>query len=149
ISDGENHRDDALSAAKKASEKGVVVHTIGMGTKKGAPIPIYKNGRQVGYKKDDKGNTVVSKLNQTMLERIADRGNGVFVRATNTKVGLNHMFEQVKKMEKTEFKTNIYVDHEDRFQIFLLLALICLFIEPAIAERSSGYLERLRLGNDE
>src|SRR5436190_2713512 len=66
ITDGENHEDDAMEAAKKANEDGVIIHTIGMGSPDGAPIPIYRNGVQVDFMKDQDGVTVVTKLDQTM-----------------------------------------------------------------------------------
>src|SRR5690606_18068387 len=80
ISDGENHEDDAEGAARAAAKDGIVVHTIGMGTPQGAPLPIERNGRRIGFRKDAEGNTVVSRLNEPMLTEIAAAGNGTYVR---------------------------------------------------------------------
>ena len=74
ITDGENHEDDAIKMAQKAYENGIIVNTIGMGSVKGAPIPIYRNGRQVDFKKNRNGETVITKLNETMLRDIANAG---------------------------------------------------------------------------
>ncbi len=101
ITDGENHEDDALEQAKLANEKGVFVHTLGMGLSKGGPIPIYnKYKNNTGYRKDKEGNTIISKLNEQMLQEIASAGNGTYVRANNTQAGLSTLFSEINKMEK-------------------------------------------------
>ena len=99
ITDGENHEDDAVSAAKNAVENGIVVHAIGMGLPQGSPIPVLRNG-QKDYLKDKDGKVVVTKLNEQMLEQIAAAGNGIYVRANNAQVGLNALFDEINKMEK-------------------------------------------------
>ncbi|MCD4736435.1 MAG: VWA domain-containing protein, partial [Bacteroidales bacterium] len=89
ITDGENHEDDAVKEATEAAAKGIKVFTIGMGLPDGTPIPVYdKLNRKIGYKKDRQGNTVVTKLNETMLQQIASAGQGTYVRANNTTAGL-------------------------------------------------------------
>jgi Ca-activated chloride channel family protein len=120
ISDGESHQGDPVRAAEKAAEEGIVVHTVGMGTPEGGPIPKYRNGRQIGYKKDRQKNTVISKLNEEVLTRTAEVGNGSFVRANNTRVGLNMLMNELEQMKRKTFKTTVYTDHADRFQLFLL-----------------------------
>ncbi|MGB1318859.1 MAG: vWA domain-containing protein, partial [Flavobacteriales bacterium] len=89
ITDGENHEDDALEQAAAVVETGITVHTIGIGSVDGTPIPIYKRGQMLGYRKDREGNTVVTKLNETMLQQIAASGEGTYVRANNSRTGLN------------------------------------------------------------
>ena len=74
ITDGENHEDDALELATEAAKQGIKVHTIGIGSTDGTPIPVYQRGQMTGYKKDRDGNTVVTKLNETMLQQIAASG---------------------------------------------------------------------------
>lgn len=145
ITDGENHEDDAVASTQKATEKGVVVHTIGMGSAQGAPIPAYRRGQQIDYRKDKEGNTVVTKLNEQMLQEIAIAGNGTYVRATNAQAGLKHIMEKVNKMEKAEFGTKMYTDYEDRFQYFIGIALILLLIEFLISERKSRWLSDIKL----
>ena len=96
ITDGENHEDDAIQQAKEANEQGVFIHTLGMGLSKGGPIPIYnQNGDNIGYRKDKEGNTVISKLNEQMLQEIASNGNGTYVRANNTQAGLSTLFLEI------------------------------------------------------
>ena len=145
ITDGENHEDDAVSSAQKAVEMDVSVHTIGMGSEQGAPLPLYKAGKQVGFRTDNTGNTVVSKLDETMLKKIASAGNGTYVRATNANAGLSIIMDEIGQMEKKEFDSKVFKNYESRFQIFLLIALFLLIVEFFISTRRSGKLDRVNL----
>ncbi len=145
ITDGENHEDDALGAATAAYEEGVSVHTIGMGSDQGGPIPIYKNDAQVGFRTDNQGNTVVTKLNEIMLKQIASAGGGSYVRATNANAGLNIIMNEIDKMEKKEFGSKSIKDYEDRFQPFLIAALLLLVVEFFISNRKSSKLDGINL----
>ncbi|PKP47707.1 MAG: hypothetical protein CVT95_05330 [Bacteroidetes bacterium HGW-Bacteroidetes-12] len=145
ITDGENHEDDALEMAKQATERGVIVHTIGMGSEGGAPLPIYQNGRQVGFRTDNNNTTVVSKLNEKMLQELAQAGNGTYVRATNANAGLGIIMEEINKMEKKEFGSKVFKDYDDRFQIFLLISLALLTLEFFISKRKSSKLDKIKL----
>ena len=143
ISDGESHDDDAIAAAKAAAEKGTIVHTIGIGSPEGVPIPVYKNGVQAGFKKDKDGNTVVTKLNEQALEEIASAGNGLYVRATQGEIGLLALQQRINKMEKKTFDAKVYTDYEDRFQIFIAIALFFLIIESILTERKSKWWQKM------
>jgi Ca-activated chloride channel family protein len=147
ITDGENHEEDAVEAAKKANDKGIIIHTIGMGSLEGAPIPVYRNGAQVDFLKDNNGNTVVTKLEPLTLERIAAEGKGVFIQASNSDDGLNTILGQINKMEKKTFGTKQFTGFEDRFQYFLLAGLILLLLEFSITERKSKIIQGLNLFN--
>ncbi len=140
ISDGENHEDDALDAAKRARENYIKVHTIGIGSPEGAPIPSVK-GNQLDYKRDAEGQVVVSKLNEQMLKDIANKGDGVFIRANNSDFGLDKILDQVAKMEKEEFESINYSDYEDQYISFILVALLLLIIEQMLNYRKS-YLSK-------
>ncbi len=148
ITDGENHEDDAIKAAEAAAEKGITIHTIGMGSIDGAPIPVYKNGVREGFRKDKNGNTIMTKLNQQTLQEISAAGNGIFVRATNSDAGLNHVLDAIDKMEKKEFESKIYSDYEDQFQFFIAIALLLLLVEIFLTERKSKLDKKLNLFND-
>jgi len=146
ITDGENHEDDAIKMAETVAEQGINVYTIGMGLLEGVPIPeVDKYGRQTGYKKDRQGNTVVTRLNEKMLKDIAQAGKGSYVRANNTQAGLNKVFEEINKLEKTEFESKSFSDYESRFQYFIALSLLFLFFELLIFERKSKRLSRIEL----
>ncbi len=144
ITDGENHEDDAVSAAKNAVENGIVVHAIGMGLPQGSPIPVLKNG-QKDYLKDNEGQVVVTKLNEPMLEQIAAAGNGIYVRANNAQVGLNALFDEINKMETEEMESLIYSEYDDQFQYFFGVGLLLILFEFVILERKNRYLKNIRL----
>jgi Ca-activated chloride channel family protein len=135
ITDGENHEDDALDQAAAAVEQGIKVHTIGIGSTDGTPIPIYKRGQMLGYRKDKAGNTVVTKLNETMLQQVAASGEGVYVKANNSRTGLNALMDELEGMEREEFGSKMFTSYEDRFQYFIAVALLLLCIELLLPSR--------------
>lgn len=145
ITDGENHEDDALMAASEAAKKDIMVCTIGMGTPEGGPIPQYHGNLRVGFKKDQEGSTVVTRLNEVMLQQVAASGGGIYVRASNTDAGLEKVFDAINKLEKTTFEARMFSDYEDRFQIFLLIALGFLLAEMLIVERKSKWFSGLKI----
>lgn len=137
ISDGENHQDDAESAAKRAHDADIVVNTIGMGKPEGGPLPLKQGALITGYKKDKNGQTVVSKLDEVMLQRIAAAGNGQFVRATEQDSGIGALVGSLRQMDQTEVGTYQYVEHEDQYRIFLATGCALIFAALALAERGS------------
>ena len=138
ITDGENHDENAIEKTKEAQKLGIFVHTLGMGLSKGGPIPIYnKSAIQIGYRKDNDGNTIVSKLNEELLQKIAIEGKGSYVRANNSKVGLSTLFSEINKMEKKEIGTMVFTEFKDRFQIFLALTLFLLFIDLILSKKKN------------
>jgi Ca-activated chloride channel family protein len=149
ITDGENHEDDAIKAAEDAAEKGITIHTIGMGSAEGAPIPLYKVNVREGFRKDKEGNTIVTKLDEKMLQEISAAGNGIYVRASNSDAGLNNVLEALDKLEKKQFDSKMYSDYEDRFQWFIAVAFLLLLIETFLTERKSKIYQRLNLFGNE
>jgi len=145
ITDGENHEDDAIDVAKAAQEKGVIIHTIGLGSIQGSPIPLYKNGRQTGFMKDNQGNSVVTKLNIDMLKEIAGAGSGLFVQAHSGNVGLNYILDEIDSMEKSEFGTKVYTDYEDRFQYFIGISMLLLVFEVLLHDKKNKWLNNKTL----
>ncbi|WP_372948218.1 vWA domain-containing protein [Mariniphaga sp.] len=144
ITDGENHEDDPVTAAQEAAKNGIIVHTIGMGLPQGSPIPVLRNG-QNDYLRDNDGNVVVTKLDETTLEEIAAAGNGIYVRANNAQVGLNALFDEINKMEKEEMETLVYSEYDDQFQYFFAIGLFLLLFEFVILERKNKYLMKVNL----
>ncbi len=135
ISDGEDHEDDAaVKAASEAVKKGIRIYTIGMGLAEGAPIPEYdRYGHLIGYRKDRNGATIVTRLDETMLQSIANAGGGIYVRASNSNVGLEKIYKDISDMEKSEIETKVFTDYEDQFQWFLLPALVLLLMSIIIS----------------
>lgn len=145
ISDGENHEDDAISEASKATEKNFVVYTIGMGTTTGAPVPIYSNGSLTGYMKDRDGNVVITKYDPTMLQQIAAAGKGQFFPIADTEPELENIINLVSGLDKKEFETKLYVDYEDRYQYLFGLSFFFLFLELLFSERKNKFIASLKL----
>lgn len=142
ITDGENHEDNALEEAKLAAEKGIVIHTIGIGSPDGSPIPIEINGR-TDYLKDRDGNTVITKLDEKGLQEIASVTGGRYVRANNTSLGLNEIYNEIGRMKKSEVNAVMYTEYNDQFLIPAVIALFLLVIDILITDRRNHLLRRL------
>lgn len=137
ISDGENHEDDAVEAAKDAASEGVMVCTIGMGLPQGAPIPEYRNGVMTGYKKDRDGQTITTQLNESMLAEIAQAGKGQYVRAGNINAGLDDILKQIEKLDKESFGEAMFSEYESRYQYPLALGILLLVAELLLLEKKN------------
>ncbi|MEZ4936276.1 MAG: VWA domain-containing protein [Crocinitomicaceae bacterium] len=144
ISDGENHEDDAIGAAEKARSEGKYVFTVGMGTIKGAPIPHYENGIKKGYKKDEQGTTVISKINPQMLQGIAQAGGGAYAQADKRYIDLSGFIQTLDQIEKSEVDTSEFKVTEDRFGIFLIIGFIFILLDFIIPEKWFTYLEKIK-----
>ena len=132
ITDGENHEDDPIAAAKQAAELGVRIFTIGVGSPEGKPIPM--NGELL---KDKEGNIVVTRLDEKVLQEVAEAGNGVYVRAGNSEFGLNPIIEDIKKMEDEKYSSVVFEEYDEQFMYFLAIALVFFVIEMLIGDRRS------------
>ena len=144
ISDGENHEDDPVAAADEASKAGVVVHTIGIGSTQGVPIPITSGSRR-DYLKDSKGNVVITKLDEGILKQIAVTGGGVYVRASNSNFGLDEIYDEIKKMKKQELESKVFTEYNEQFQIFAFISLVLLIAEYVVMDRRNRKLANIRL----
>ena len=143
ISDGENHEDDALSAARKAKKEGIILSTIGLGSTQSVPIPVYRNGRFVEYRQDRNGNPVTTRLNEEMLAEIASVGGGIYVRGNNSNVGISKVFDKISEMEKNSYDKASFSEYEDQFQWSLAIAFLFLVAELLISERRNKYFSTL------
>ncbi|MCB0770953.1 MAG: VWA domain-containing protein [Flavobacteriales bacterium] len=135
ITDGENHEDDAEGAARAAAAAGIVVHTVGMGTPEGGPLPTKRNGKVIGFRKDAGGNVVVSRLNEAMLRRIAAEGNGAYVRANSASSGMEGLVADLRQLETTEKGSYMYTGHDDQFQYPLGVGIIMVLLSLSFGER--------------
>ncbi len=142
ISDGENHEGDAIEGAKLASDEGIKIYTIGMGSTKGSLIPL-KN--RSGFVTDRQGNPVTTKMNSEMLNQIAVAGNGSFYQASTTNVGLQRLYADLKKLEKGEIETKVYSEYDDQYTYLVSLALVLLILDIFIFQRKSKWLSNIKL----
>ncbi len=145
ITDGENHEGNAIELATAANKEGIVVHTIGMGLSKGAPIPNYNQFGQKDYRTDAQGTVVISKLDEDMLKKIAVSGGGKYIRANNTKTGLNALFDELNSMEKVEMEAKVYSEYEEQYQFFIGFALLIMFIEFFVLFKKNKVISSLNL----
>lgn len=142
ITDGENHEDDAIAAAKKAQEMGIQVFVIGIGKPEGAPIP--KPGTN-DYFKDRSGQVVVSQMNEEMCQQIAQAGKGVYVRCDNTNTAMRALQQELDRIATADIETTVYADYNEQYQSFVLIALLLLAIEFFILSRKNHRLNRMDL----
>jgi Ca-activated chloride channel family protein len=130
ISDGENHEDDAVGAAKQAAELGIKVYTIGVGSAEGQPIPM-----DGGLLRDKDGEIVVTKLNEQMLRDVAKAGNGAYIHAGGEEFGLNPIVQDIRRMEDEEFGSVVFEEYDEQYMYFFGVALLLFVIQMLIGER--------------
>ena len=130
ITDGENHEDDAVAAAREAGEAGIRIYTIGVGSTHGQPIPV--DGQLLT---DKDGNIVVSKLDEAVLRKVAAAGNGAYVHAGNDDFGLNPIIDEIRRMEGEEFSSVVFEEYDEQYMYFFALALLLLVVEILVGER--------------
>jgi Ca-activated chloride channel family protein len=133
ITDGENHEDDPVAAAKQAAEMGARVFAIGVGSPEGKPIPM--NGELL---KDKDGEIVVTRLDEKVLQDVAAAGNGVYVRAGNNEFGLNPIIEDIRKMDDERYNSIVFEEYDEQFMYFLAIALFFFVLEMLVGDRRSA-----------
>ena len=132
ITDGENHEDDPVAAAEQAAEMGVHVFAIGVGSPEGKPIPM--DGELL---KDKDGNIVVTRLDETVLQDVAEAGNGLYVRAGNSEFGLNPIIDDIRRMEDEKYSSIVFEEYDEQFMYFMAIALFFFVLEILIGDRRS------------
>ncbi|MBN2543724.1 VWA domain-containing protein [bacterium] len=136
ITDGEDHETEPQKIAEEMGKEGIKIFTVGIGSTKGVPIPIYNEyGNQTGFKKNRKGEVVTTRLDELTLEKIALMTEGKYYRATPGQAELDDIYDAISKMEKKEFEQKKFTQFEDRFQYFLAVAILLLLAETFIPER--------------
>ena len=145
LTDGENHEDDALAAAKEARDKGIRTFVIGIGKPEGCPIPIPGTGT---FRKDRSGQVVVTRLNEQMCREVAEAGGGIYVRCDNTNTALKAVQKELDKLSKSEIETEVYTDYQEQYQSFVLLSLLLLIIEFFILARQNRTINRWNIFGD-
>lgn len=137
ITDGEDHEGDVMQAAERAAEQGIRIFTIGIGTPEGAPIEI--GGEFI---KDEKGDMVVSKLDEKMLQEIAQITDGAYIRATKQSIGLDEIVRTINDMEQSELTTVRFEEYNEQFQYLVAIAFVLLLVEFWLLDRRNPLLAR-------
>ena len=148
ISDGEDHNDLSEEVAETASEEGIKIYTIGVGSEKGGPIPLKRNGVVMSYKKDQNNETVITRLNQETLRTIANKANGDYVNGNQTADVVKQIRDALNAMDKKEFEAKEFAEYKDQFQWFLGIGLFFLILDILFLERKTAWLKRLNLFNE-
>lgn len=132
ITDGENHEDDPVEAARTVAEEGIKVYTIGVGSAQGQPIPM-----DGGLLKDKDGQIVVTRLDEETLKQVARAGNGAYVHAGNEEFGLNPIVDDIRKLEDERYNSIVFEEYDEQYMYFFAAALLLFVIEMLIGERRS------------
>lgn len=149
ISDGEDHAEGTtLNAVENAVEQGIRVFTVGVGSTKGGPIPLKRNGIVESLKKDNAGEVVITKLNEEVLQDIAADGNGEYINGVNTEDAVAFIKEQLNQMDKKEFEAKQFAEFKDQYQWFLGIGLLFLFLDIFLLDRKTQWLKKLNLFNE-
>lgn len=140
ITDGEAHDAGAVDAARRAAEQGIRIFAIGIGTPEGAPIKI--GGEFI---RDEKGDMVVSRLNEEMLQEIASIGDGGYIRATNQAFGLDEIVGKINDMERGEVASLRFEEYNEQFPWLVAAALVLLVLESLLLDRRNPRLRRFNI----
>lgn len=136
ITDGEDHAGQGLEAAKKAAENGIIIYAIGFGSPQGDPIPVTdETGAVIGFKKDQTGQVVLSRLDEATLQRIAQAGNGKYFRASADGAELEAIVAEIRSLQTEELAERFETYGVERFQGFVLAGLAALVVAQIIPDR--------------
>lgn len=149
LSDGEDHQEETRDVAKNMTEEGIKVYTIGVGTENGGPIPMKINGSLIGYKKDRKGETVISRRKPDVLQAIADTSEGRYIDGNKTEKPVKLIEEIITNAQKSEFETKQFSDYKDQFQWFLGLGILFLILDIFLLDKKTKWLRKVDLFNEE
>ena len=148
VSDGEDHEGNSAAIAEDAAALGIRIFTIGVGTEKGGPIPIKRNGILQHYKRDQNNKQVITRLDEEKLKDIAAEANGQYIDGTNTKEVVETVRAILNGMDKKEFDAKQFTDFKDQFQWFLAGALFLLLVDVLLLERKTAWVNKLNLFNE-
>lgn len=140
ITDSEDHEGDAIEAAKAAAEKGIQVDVVGLGSAKGAPIPL--PGSNGGYFTDNQGQMVLTTLNEKLASEIAQAGGGIFVNGASSDA-LDRLVDQLETLQKSEFKHVTYSAGAEQFPLFAWIALAFLILDIFVLDRKNNLLKKV------
>jgi len=148
ISDGEDHEENVGYIADEAVKEGIKIYTIGVGTQKGSPIPLKREGTLIGYKKDRKGEVVITQLNENTLKTIASDGQGEYLFGDNTSKTVDYIDELLLAADKKEFETKQFSDYKDQFQWFIGFGLLFFILDTLMLNKRTKWIQKLNLFNE-
>ncbi|MDA0768591.1 MAG: VWA domain-containing protein [Chloroflexi bacterium] len=135
LTDGESHEGDSIAAARRAARSGVVVYTVGFGSDRGEPIPVYNRiGQITGFREDADSATILTRLEESTLRSVAEQTGGQYFRASQGRI-TEALITELGKLEKASVQSEVEIVRVERFQWFLLAALVMLIAGELIPER--------------
>lgn len=136
LTDGESFENDAVESAKVAAEKGITIYCIGVGTKKGEPIPIYNNQKKLtGYQKDKKDNVILSKINEEELKQIVLEANGNYYNSSLGAFVIDQIYADIAQKETSKLEETLLRVNIDRYQWVLAIACFLLGLDMLLSNR--------------
>ncbi len=139
ITDGEDHEEEALRAAREAADQGAVIYTLGVGSGRGEPVPVRSaDGSLRGYKKDAEGRVVTSQINETLLSDLSRAGRGRYYRLSGDLREVSRLADEIAAFERQALETGQQSRREDRYQLPLAAALLLFGVEAFLADRRRG-----------
>ncbi|MNX51751.1 von Willebrand factor type A domain protein [compost metagenome] len=148
ISDGEDHSEGIEDATEEANKNGLKIITIGVGTEKGGPIPLKRNGVVESFQRDQNDQIVVTKLNETTLKEIAKNTKGGYVNGNNTKEVIDYVKHALDNIEKSEFETKQFANYQSQFQWLLGIAFFLFFLDIFFLEKKTTWVKKMNLFNE-
>lgn len=144
MTDGENHEGDPIAAARQAAEEGAVVYTVGFGSPEGEPLPQFdRQGNVVGYQEDAQGQVIISRLDESTLQQVAEAGGGKYFRAAE-RGAIAGLVDEIQSFQDESFQSEFNRTKIERFQIFLLAGVLSLVLAEMMTDRLSLSLWRRR-----
>ncbi len=148
ISDGEDHSDGIENAIENAKKAGIKIITIGVGTEKGGPIPLKRNGVVQSFQRDNDDAVVITALNQKTLQTISNSTKGGYILGSSTKDVVAFVKTKLDKIQKTEFESTQMAEFESQFQWFIGIAILLLFLDIFLLDRRTEWLKKLNIFNE-
>lgn len=143
ITDGEDHTEKVMEAVEEARERGVIIHAVGIGSPQGVPIPLGDQGGE--FKKDKRGNVVVTSLDEALLQRVAAETGGIYQRCSSGEDELDAVIRAISGLEKGQLGSKQFTQYEHRYQPLLILALLALILEHLLSDRRMRLPRFLRI----
>ncbi len=143
ITDGEDHEGNANEAARQASDAGIMINVIGIGSVEGTPVPESEYGNN--YRTDSGGQVVVSRLNEQMAREIAQNGKGLYVQADNSNSAVRALETELNELETKKTTSLSYSEYDEKFPFFAWILLVILIVEFLIYDKKNPLFKNIRL----
>lgn len=141
ITDAEDHEDGAIEASSTANELGINVYVLSVGTSEGGRIPLPGGD----FKKDRNGDEVITKLNESIGQEIADAGKGVYIHVDNGISAEKKLKSEISNLKRATYDTNSFSESNEQFTILAIIILVLIIIEFIITEKKNSFFKKFHL----